>query len=64
MRDLLLRSSWNGARLEHLLRAAIEAYDTRGSEQFTIHPVNIEISPSAALPLVMTINELCTNALK
>ncbi len=29
-----------------------------------VQPVNIEINPTAALPLVMTINELCTNAVK
>lgn len=62
--DLLLRSKWNGARLEHLLKAAIEPFDTLGAKQFIVQPVNIEISPTAALPLVMTINELCTNAVK
>ena len=62
--DLLLRSNWSGARLEHLLRAAIEPVNMRGAEQFIIQTADIEISPSAALPLVMTINELCTNAVK
>lgn len=62
--DLLLRTNWNGARLEDLLKSAIEPYDTRGAEQFVIQPADIEISPAAALPLVMTINELCTNAVK
>jgi len=62
--DLLLRSSWSGARLEHLLRAAIEPFDTPGAAQFIVQTADIEINPSAALPLVMTINELCTNAVK
>lgn len=62
--DLLLRSNWCGARLENLLRAAIEPFDARGAGRFVIQPANIEISPAAALPLVMTINELCTNAVK
>ncbi len=47
-----------------MLKAAIEPFDTLGAEQFIVQPVNIEISPTAALPLVMTINELCTNAVK
>jgi two-component sensor histidine kinase len=62
--DLLLRSNWSGARLEHLLRAAIEPFAAPGAEQFIVQTADIEISPSAALPLVMTLNELCTNAVK
>jgi two-component sensor histidine kinase len=62
--DLLLRTNWNGASLDHLLRTAIEPFGAPSAEQFMVQPVNIEINPTAALPLVMTINELCTNAVK
>jgi two-component sensor histidine kinase len=62
--DLLLQTSWGGSRLGALLKMAIEPFDTPGAEQFVLHPAEIEISPGAALPLVMTINELCTNAVK
>lgn len=62
--DLLLRTSWGGAMLHELLKTAVEPYDTPGREQFRIQPTAIRINPVAALPLVMTINELCTNATK
>lgn len=62
--DLLLRSNWNSAKLGYLLKTAIKPFDTHGVEQFMIQPADLEISPAAALPLVMIINELCTNAIK
>jgi len=62
--DLLLRTSWGGAMLAELLKTAVEPYDTPGRAQFRIQPTAIRINPVAALPLVMTINELCTNATK
>jgi two-component sensor histidine kinase len=62
--DLLLRTSWAGAMLPELLKTAIEPYETSGREQFRIQPTPIRINPAAALPFVMTINELCTNASK
>jgi two-component sensor histidine kinase len=62
--DLLLRTNWGGAMLPELLKTAIEPFDEPGGEQFRIQPTLIRINPVAALPLVMTINELCTNATK
>ena len=62
--DLLLRTAWGGAMLPELLKTAIEPFETPGREQFRIQPTPIRISPAAALPFVMTINELCTNATK
>jgi two-component sensor histidine kinase len=62
--DLLLRTSWEGAMLPELLRLAVEPFETPDSERFFIEPTPIRINPKAALPLVMTVNELCTNATK
>ena len=62
--DLLLRTSWAGAMLPELLKTAIEPFENPGREQFKIQPTPIRISPAAALPFVMTINELSTNASK
>ena len=50
--------------LPELLKTAIEPFKSPGREQFRIQPTPIQINPNAALPLVMTINELCTNATK
>ncbi len=62
--DLLLGTSWGGVMLSELLKTAIEPFETFGRGQFRIQPARIRINPAAALPLVMTINELCTNAIK
>ena len=50
--------------LPELLKTAIEPFETPGRQQFRIQPTPIRINPAAALPFVMTINELCTNASK
>ena len=62
--DLLLRTSWNGARLNDLLQAATAPFETPEARQFAFDAADLEINPTAALRLVMTINELCTNAVK
>ena len=62
--DLLLRTSWGSAKLAELLRIATEPFDTPGAGQFLIQSSNIDVASGAALPLVMTLNELCTNAVK
>ena len=49
--------------LPELLKTAIDPFETPGREQFRIQPTPI-INPAAALPLVMTINELCTSVSK
>ncbi len=62
--DLLMRTSWNGAWLGELLRAAVAPFETPAAPQFVIGPAELEINPTSALRLVTTINELCTNAVK
>jgi len=62
--DLLLRTSWGSAKLAELLRIATEPFDTLGGGQIIIKSRNIDVASGAALPLAMTLNELCTNAVK
>jgi two-component sensor histidine kinase len=62
--DLLLRTSWGSAKLADLLQKATEPFATPGSGQFLIQSSNIDVASGAALPLAMTLNELCTNAVK
>ena len=62
--DLLLRTSWGSAKLADLLRIATEPFATPGAGQFLIQSSDIDVASGAALPLVMTLNELCTNAIK
>jgi two-component sensor histidine kinase len=60
--DLLLKTKWTSAKLEAIVYTAIEAFN-KGTA-FIVEVPDIDVSPSAVLPLTMTINELCTNAVK
>ncbi|CAN5207437.1 sensor histidine kinase [soil metagenome] len=62
--ELLLKTSWDGAKLADVLTLATEPFETPGAGQFLIQASDIEISPGASLPLAMTLNELSTNAVK
>ena len=62
--DLLLRTRWGSVKLAEILRMATEPFDTPGSGQFLIQSTDIDVASGAALPLAMTLNELCTNAVK
>ncbi len=62
--DLLLRASETGAELADVISAAIEPFDSQEARQFDVHNTQIEIGPGAILPLTMSLNELCTNAVK
>jgi two-component sensor histidine kinase len=62
--DLLLQTSWTSAPLTAILKSAIEPFDTRGVDRFSVQSPSIEVSAAAVLPLAMVLNELCTNAVK
>src|ERR1019366_5276745 len=46
------------------IRAAIEPFDSHDVRRFVVQDTSIEIGPGAVLPLTMSLNELCTNAVK
>ena len=60
--DLLLKTNWTSATLESIVRTAIDPFDR--STRFFLEIPDIDVSPSAVLPLAMILNELCTNAVK
>lgn len=60
--DLLLKANWDGASLSSIVQTAIEPFDK--GNRFSVQIPEIEVSPSAVLPLAMILNELCTNAVK
>jgi two-component sensor histidine kinase len=62
--DLLLQANWKSARLREILNKAIEPFDSKTPSRFVVQSSNFEIAASAAVPLAMAINELCTNAAK
>jgi len=62
--DLLLLASETGAELADVIRTAIEPFDSHEARRFVVQNTLIEIGPGAILPLTMSLNELCTNAVK
>jgi two-component sensor histidine kinase len=62
--DLLLQANWKSAQLREILSSAIAPFNSETPSRFAIQSSNIEAAASAAVPLAMAINELCTNAVK
>jgi two-component sensor histidine kinase len=62
--DLLLQANWASAPLRDIIRAAVQPFDDQGMSRFSIEDTSLAIDASAVLPLTMSLNELCTNAVK
>ena len=62
--DLLLRANRAGAKLADVVRDAIEPFDNPDLPRFAVQGSHIDIGPGAVQPLSMSLNELCTNAVK
>jgi two-component sensor histidine kinase len=61
--DLLLRAELKSARLSAVIQGAVEQHNTAAG-CIDIAGDDIEIVPSAILPVALILNELCTNAAK
>jgi two-component sensor histidine kinase len=62
--DLLLEAHWARAKLADVIHAAIEPFESRDGGRFIVQDITMDIGSGAVLPLTMSLNELCTNALK
>jgi two-component sensor histidine kinase len=62
--DLLLQGKWTTAQLGDVIHAAIEPFENRQVPRFSVQPIDLSVNASAVLPLTMSLNELCTNAVK
>lgn len=62
--DLLLQTNWTTAKIGAILSTAIEPFDAPGHRRFLVRASDIDVTPSAVLPLALVLNELCTNAVK
>ena len=62
--DLLLQAKWARAQLIDVVRSAIEPFESRDLRRFDVRGAPVAIGPGAVLPLTMSLNELCTNAVK
>jgi two-component sensor histidine kinase len=61
--DLLLKADLKSARLSSVIAGAIGQHNT-AEGAIDVSGDEVEITPSAILPLTLIINELCTNATK
>jgi two-component sensor histidine kinase len=61
---VLLEAHSTSAKLNDVISAAIEPFESEDARRFTSQDIHIEIGPGAVLPLAMALNELCTNAVK
>lgn len=62
--DLLLQANEAGAKFTDLVAAAVEPFESRERPRFLVRSTLVEIGPGAVLPLTLSLNELCTNAVK
>lgn len=62
--DLLLQANWAGAKLTDVIRSALQPFDSHDVPRFVVQDTAVEVGPEAVLPLTMSLNELCTNAVK
>jgi two-component sensor histidine kinase len=62
--DVLLQVQRAGAKLTDVIHSAIEPFESRGGQRFIVQDISVDVGSGAVLPLAMSLNELCTNALK
>jgi two-component sensor histidine kinase len=62
--DLLLQVHWARAKLADVIHSAIEPFESPDRRRFIVQAVSIDVGSGAILAFTMSLNELCTNALK
>jgi hypothetical protein len=60
--DLLLQAQFSSAKLADVIRFAIAPFESREVPRFSTQDTSLEIGPNAVLPITLSLNELCTNA--
>ncbi|WP_315811771.1 MULTISPECIES: sensor histidine kinase [unclassified Bradyrhizobium] len=62
--DLLLQAKLSSGDLRTVIRTSVQAFDTPDDSRFAITGPDVLVTPDAVIAIAMTLNELCTNALK
>jgi PAS domain S-box-containing protein len=62
--ELMLQATDVGASLTDLVVAAVAPFESDGRRRFGLQTASVPIGPAAVLPLTLSLNELCTNAVK
>jgi two-component sensor histidine kinase len=62
--DVLTRKNWEGARLEEIVREAVEPHCADERARLALKGPAVQLPPRMAMALAMALHELCTNAAK
>jgi len=62
--DVLTEEGWAGADLVDIVRSAVDTFAAADVARFNVKGPSVRLSSRSALLFAMTLNELCTNALK
>jgi two-component sensor histidine kinase len=62
--DVLTEEGWAGADLVDIVRSAVGTFAASDAARFQATGPSVRLSPRSALLFAMTLNELCTNAMK
>ena len=60
----MLQAHFASAKLADVIRFAIKPFESRDASRFKVQDTALEIGPNAVLPITLSFNELCTNAVK
>ncbi|MGC1776339.1 MAG: HWE histidine kinase domain-containing protein [Xanthobacteraceae bacterium] len=62
--DILTEEGWAGADLVDIVKSTVDTFAANDVARFQVKGPSVRLSPRSALLLAMTLNELCTNAMK
>jgi len=62
--DLLLQAHFANAKLADVIHFAIKPFESHHITRFSVQATVLEIGPNVVLPITLSLNELCTNAVK
>ena len=62
--DLLMQTNWSASKLTDVIRRAVEPFDDLNTPRFEIDDDALQVGAHAVMPLSLSLNELCTNAVK
>jgi len=61
---VLLMAHWSCIHMRDVICSAIEPFEDRQNPKFVVTAGNFELTGDEILPLTLSLNELCTNAVK
>jgi two-component sensor histidine kinase len=62
--DVLMQTNWSNSKLVDVIRGAVEPFEVPDAPKFQVDDCSLEIGAHTVMPLSLSLNELCTNAVK